>query len=89
LIRPPAPQAGPRWSGRRLDQSFVRDVSRDPNDAAIVRAIPTMSRSLGLQVIAEGVETQAQRDFLLEKGCTAYQGYLFGWPVPIEDWKLP
>lgn len=71
----------------KIDQSFVRDVTRDANDAAIVRAILAMSRSLGLQAIAEGVETRAQRDFLFENGCTAFQGYLFGRPVPIEEWK--
>jgi diguanylate cyclase (GGDEF)-like protein/PAS domain S-box-containing protein len=70
----------------KIDQSFVRDVTEDQNDAAIVRAIMAMSRSLGLQVIAEGVETQAQRDFLLQNECRAFQGFLFCGPVPIEDW---
>lgn len=69
----------------KIDQAFVRDVTTDPNDAAIVAAILAMSRSLGLEIIAEGVETEAQRDFLLENGCHGFQGYLFGRPAPIED----
>ncbi len=71
----------------KIDQSFVRDVTVDLNDAAIVRAIMAMSRSLGLQVIAEGVETPAQREFLLQNECVAYQGFLFCKPIPIEEWE--
>jgi two-component system, chemotaxis family, CheB/CheR fusion protein len=70
----------------KIDQSFIRDVIVDPNDAAIVRAILAISQAMGVQVVAEGVETPEQRDFLLSNGCKAYQGYLFGKPVPIADW---
>jgi EAL domain-containing protein (putative c-di-GMP-specific phosphodiesterase class I) len=72
----------------KLDQSFVRDVMTDPNDAAIAQAVLTLGQSLGLTVVAEGVETQAQRDFLLRHGCRLFQGFLFGRPVPLEQLAL-
>ena len=65
----------------KIDQSFVRDVLSDPNDAAIAKTIVTLGQSLGLAVIAEGVETQTQRDFLANAGCYAYQGYFFSKPL--------
>jgi diguanylate cyclase (GGDEF)-like protein/PAS domain S-box-containing protein len=69
----------------KIDKSFVRDVLKDSNDAAIARAIIGLAHSLGLQVVAEGVETAGQRDFLIENGCRGFQGYLFGKPGPVAD----
>ena len=68
----------------KIDQSFVRNILTDRNDATIAHTIVTLAQSLGLAVIAEGVETEAQRDFLAGHGCDAYQGYFFGRPTPVE-----
>jgi diguanylate cyclase (GGDEF)-like protein/PAS domain S-box-containing protein len=69
----------------KIDQSFVRDVMTNANDAAIARTVLALGESLGLRVIAEGVETEAQRDFLARHGCQAYQGYLISRPLPAAD----
>lgn len=71
----------------KIDRSFVRDVLVDPNDAAIARTIVALGFALGLDVIAEGVETSQQRDFLIETGCNVFQGYLFSKPVPLGDFE--
>ncbi len=69
----------------KIDQSFVRDLLVDPNDAVIAQTIVSLGHSLGLVVIAEGVETKEQRDDLARMGCDAFQGYFFGRPVPAAD----
>ena len=65
----------------KIDQSFVRNLVNDPEDAAIVRAMVELGTSLGLEVVAEGVETPAQKALLVAMGCSAFQGYLFSKPL--------
>jgi EAL domain-containing protein (putative c-di-GMP-specific phosphodiesterase class I) len=69
----------------KLDRSFVRDLPGDANDAALTRAILAMGQSLKLDVVAEGVETESQRQFLLAHGCVTMQGYLFARPMPADQ----
>lgn len=72
----------------KIDQSFVREVCTNPNDAAIVSTIIALGQNLGLVVIAEGVETEEQRNYLAANGCQHFQGYLFGRPRLAEELSL-
>lgn len=69
----------------KIDQSFVSDITVDSDDATIVETIIAMGHAMGLQVIAEGVETREQQDFLSRHGCQLYQGYLFSRPLPRDE----
>ncbi len=71
----------------KIDQGFVRDILTDSNDAAIAKMIVSLAEAMGLTVIAEGVETEAQRGFLARQGCRAYQGYLFSHPLPMDRFE--
>jgi EAL domain-containing protein (putative c-di-GMP-specific phosphodiesterase class I) len=71
----------------KVDQSFVRDIEVDSSDAAIVRSIISLGHRLDLRVIAEGVETLAELDFLRMRGCDEIQGYYFSRPLPADEFE--
>lgn len=71
----------------KIDQSFVRDIATDSKDAGMVKTIIDMAENFGFNVIAEGVETDAQSDYLKGNGCMSYQGYLFSKPIPVEEFE--
>ncbi len=71
----------------KIDRSFVRDILVDPNDAAIAQMIVTLGKSLGISVMAEGVEREEQRQALEAEGCRYFQGYFFGRPVPLHEFE--
>jgi EAL domain-containing protein (putative c-di-GMP-specific phosphodiesterase class I) len=71
----------------KIDQSFVRDIATDPNDAVMVQTMIDLAQNFRLNVIAEGVETEAQLEFLKANGCMAYQGYFFSKPLPIAQFE--
>ena len=73
----------------KIDRSFIRNLTTDERDRAIVTAIIGVARSLAMDVVAEGVERQAQRDTLLDLGCSVMQGYYFGRPVPVDQLESP
>jgi EAL domain-containing protein (putative c-di-GMP-specific phosphodiesterase class I) len=71
----------------KIDRAFVRDILTDAGSGAIAQAIISMGRSMGLSVIAEGVETEEQHKFLAALGTHSYQGYLFGRPLPLDEFE--
>jgi EAL domain-containing protein (putative c-di-GMP-specific phosphodiesterase class I) len=75
----------------KIDRAFVQELDKDgnTNSTTVVAAILALARALNIQVIAEGIETEAQRDALLAMGCEMGQGYLLGRPAPIRQWLEP
>src|SRR5690606_4208430 len=73
--------------GVKIDRSFVADVLRDPDDLALTTAIIAMAHSLGITVVAEGVEKEGQYDVLRERGCDLAQGYWLGYPMNVHDFR--
>jgi diguanylate cyclase (GGDEF)-like protein/PAS domain S-box-containing protein len=71
----------------KIDRSFIKDILTDTNDSAIAKMIVALGESMGLSVIAEGVEIEAQKNFLSNHGCNAYQGFLYSHPLPIEEFE--
>lgn len=71
----------------KIDQSFVRDILLDPNDAAIAKTVIVLAQALGLRVVAEGVENLVQKELLMAQGCHVFQGYFFSRPVPVKDFE--
>jgi EAL domain-containing protein (putative c-di-GMP-specific phosphodiesterase class I) len=71
----------------KIDQAFVRNLVDDSQDTAIIRIILALGKSLGLTVIAEGVETEVQRNYLNKYGCSVFQGFLFGKPMPRAEFE--
>ncbi|MEJ2619286.1 MAG: EAL domain-containing protein [Candidatus Thiodiazotropha sp.] len=69
----------------KIDRSFIRDISSDPKDAQLVQTIITMAQNMDIEVVAIGVETDAQLKFLRDKGCKLFQGYYFSHPLPVDQ----
>jgi len=72
----------------KIDQAFVRELPKNIHDIAIVESIISMAKAMNFNVIAEGVETLAQHDFLIEKGCHNIQGYFYSRPVPADEMEI-
>jgi len=71
----------------KIDQNFVRDLTASPNDGAIISAVISMARALNLRVVAEGVETEEQLEFLRRQRCETIQGFLYSHPLPAEEFE--